>query len=122
MTSPLLVAHVAELRRTLAPWRKEGIALVPTMGALHDGHLSLVEAAKKKTPHVAVSIFVNPTQFAPHEDFNSYPRDLEADRAKLASAGASLIFAPTAKEMYPDGFATTLLMKGPAAGLESDFR
>ena len=122
MSTPLLVSTVAELRRTLAPWRKDGIALVPTMGALHDGHLSLVEAAKKKTPHVAVSIFVNPTQFAPHEDFNSYPRDLEADRAKLASVGASLIFAPTAKEMYPEGFATTLLMKGPAAGLESDFR
>jgi pantoate--beta-alanine ligase len=92
------------------------------MGALHDGHLSLVEAAKKKTPHVAVSIFVNPTQFAPHEDFNAYPRDLESDRAKLTSAGVSVIFAPSREEMYPDGFSTTLLMKGPTAGLESDFR
>jgi pantoate--beta-alanine ligase len=122
MQSPLLVSTVAELRHTLKPWRKDGVALVPTMGALHDGHLSLVEAAKKKTPHVAVSIFVNPTQFAPHEDFNSYPRDLEADRAKLASVGASVLFAPSREEMYPGGFSTTLLMKGPAAGLESDFR
>src|ERR1700760_1534134 len=107
MSPPVLVTTVAELRRTLKPWRKDGIAMVPTMGALHDGHLSLVAAAKKKTPHVAVSIFVNPTQFAPHEDFHSYPRDLEADRAKLAAAGASLIFAPSAREMYPEGFATT---------------
>jgi len=122
MTDPILVTTVAELRRVMKPWRKDGIALVPTMGALHNGHLSLVAAAKARTPHVAVTIFVNPTQFAPHEDFHSYPRDLEADRAKLTSAGASLIFAPTPKEMYPDGFATTLLMKGPAAGLESDFR
>jgi pantoate--beta-alanine ligase len=122
MTDPVLVTTVAELRRVLEPWRKGGIALVPTMGALHDGHVSLVAAAKARTPHVAVSIFVNPTQFAPHEDFDSYPRDLEADRAKLASAGASLIFAPDSKEMYPDGFATTLLVRGPAAGLESDFR
>jgi pantoate--beta-alanine ligase len=119
---PPVVTTVAALRHLLKPWRSEGVALVPTMGALHDGHLSLVEAAKRKTPHVAVSIFVNPTQFAPHEDFNSYPRTLEADRAKLATVGASVIFAPTAREMYPDGFATTLLMKGPAAGLETDFR
>lgn len=122
MNSPQIVTTVAELRHLLKPWRADGIAMVPTMGALHDGHLSLVEAAKKKTPHVVVSIFVNPTQFAPHEDFNSYPRTLEADRAKLATVNASVIFAPTAKEMYPDGFATTLLMKGPAAGLETDFR
>ena len=122
MNSPQIVTTVAELRHLLKPWRAGGIAMVPTMGALHDGHLSLVEAAKKKTPHVVVSIFVNPTQFAPHEDFNSYPRTLEADRAKLATVNASVIFAPTAKEMYPDGFATTLLMKGPAAGLETDFR
>ena len=122
MNQPIIVTTVAELRRVLGPWRKDGVALVPTMGALHDGHLSLVDAAKTKTPHVAVSIFVNPTQFAPHEDFNSYPRDLNADLAKLQSVGASVIFAPDAREMYPDGFATTLLMKGPALGLESDFR
>jgi len=122
MPSPILITTVAELRRALKPFRKDGIALVPTMGALHDGHLALVAAAKTRTPHVAVSIFVNPTQFAPHEDFKSYPRDLVADNDKLKSAGASLIFAPDTKEMYPDRFATTLSVKGPALGLESDFR
>ncbi len=127
MTLPVLVTTVAELRRALEPWRgqdkqKNGIALVPTMGALHDGHLALVAAARQRTPHVAVSIFVNPTQFAPHEDFNSYPRTLEADREKLARANVSLIFAPFAREMYPDGFATTVAVKGPGIGLETDFR
>jgi pantoate--beta-alanine ligase len=114
------------LRRALTPWRREaggpGIALVPTMGALHEGHLSLIREAKKRTPHVAVSIFVNPAQFAPHEDFAAYPRDLESDAAKLASVDASLIFAPEAGEIYPPGFATTIQVGGPAKGLESDFR
>jgi pantoate--beta-alanine ligase len=122
MPVPALVTTVAQLRQALAPLRKDKIALVPTLGALHDGHLSLVAAAKARTPHVAVSIFVNPTQFAPHEDFGSYPRTLEADREKLAAANATLIFAPTAHEMYPDGFATTISVKGPASGLETDFR
>ena len=122
MSSPPIVTTVADLRRALEPLRKDGVALVPTMGALHDGHLSLVEAAKQRTPNVAVSIFVNPTQFAPHEDFNSYPRTLESDREKLAGANTTLIFAPAAREMYPDGFATTVCVKGPANGLETDFR
>jgi pantoate--beta-alanine ligase len=122
MTDPVLVTSVAELRRALDPLREVGIALVPTMGALHDGHLSLVAAAKKRAPHVAVSIFVNPTQFAPSEDFGSYPRGLDADREKLAAVDTTLIFAPPAREMYPEGFATTVSVKGPAAGLESDFR
>jgi pantoate--beta-alanine ligase len=90
------------------------------MGALHDGHLSLVTAAKK--PTVVVSIFVNPTQFAPHEDFDAYPRDLGRDIAKLETVGTPLIFAPTAREMYPHGFATTVTVGGPSAGLETDFR
>ena len=122
MPTPAIVTTVADLRRALTPWRKDGVALVPTMGALHDGHLALVAAAKTRTPHVAVSIFVNPTQFAPNEDFNSYPRALESDREKLAGANTSLIFAPFAREMYPDGFATTVSVKGPALGLETDFR
>lgn len=122
MSEPVLVSTVAELRHALAGWRKDGVALVPTMGALHEGHLALVAAARKLSPHVVVSIFVNPTQFAPNEDFRAYPRGLEGDRAKLAGAKAELIFAPGAGEMYPDGFATTVSVKGPAAGLETDFR
>ena len=122
MTLPAIATTVADLRRALEPLRKDSIALVPTMGALHDGHLALVAAAKQRTPHVVASIFVNPTQFAPHEDFNSYPRTLEADREKLARAQVSLIFAPFAREMYPEGFATTVSLKGPAMGLETDFR
>jgi pantoate--beta-alanine ligase len=84
--------------------------------------LALVAAGRQRTPNIVVSIFVNPTQFAPHEDFNSYPRTMDSDREKLTRAGATLIFAPFAREMYPDGFATTVSVKGPALGLESDFR
>ena len=118
---PIVHSH-ADLSRALLPWRGGGIALVPTMGALHEGHLSLVRLARRHAAHTLVSIFVNPTQFAPHEDFAAYPRTLEADREKLATADASLIFAPPAQEIYPDGFATTVTVGGPAAGLESDFR
>jgi pantoate--beta-alanine ligase len=122
MTQPVLIATVAELRRVLQPMRKDGVALVATMGALHEGHLSLVAAAREYAPHVVVSIFVNPTQFAPSEDFGSYPRGLEADAEKLAAAKTTLIFAPSVREMYPEGFATTVSVKGPATGLETDFR
>jgi pantoate--beta-alanine ligase len=126
MTSPTVVSTIADLRDALAPRRGlnveegGGIAMVPTMGALHDGHLSLVRAAGART--TVVSIFVNPTQFAPHEDFVSYPRTLEADLEKLAGVGAPIVFAPTAREMYPEGFATTVTVSGPSAGLETDFR
>jgi len=121
MSRPTLVHTIAELRAVLAPLRAGGIAMVPTMGALHDGHLSLVRATEART--VVVSIFVNPTQFAPHEDFDAYPRDLDSDVAKLATTGANIIvFAPSAREMYPEGFATTLQVGGPSAGLETDFR
>ncbi len=118
-----IVDTVNGLRAQVAAWRAGGdrIGLVPTMGALHAGHLSLVDEARKHTRRVVVSIFVNPSQFAPHEDFDRYPRDLEADAAKLG-AGTNLIFAPTVKEMYPDGFATTVSVGGPSEGLETDFR
>lgn len=96
--------------------------MVPTMGALHAGHLSLVDHAASIADHVIVSIFVNPTQFAPNEDFDSYPRTEEDDRNKLADYNVGVIFAPNAREMYPQGFATSISMAGPALGLESDFR
>jgi pantoate--beta-alanine ligase len=115
---------IAALRGRVAKWRKAGarIALVPTMGALHEGHLALVRAAREKADRVIVSIFVNPTQFAPTEDFGSYPRDEAADLKKLAAAGADAVFAPSVAEIYPEGFATSVAVAGPAEGLESDFR
>lgn len=125
MVEPLVLNDVAALRRKLAQWRarRETVALVPTMGALHEGHLSLGRLAQKRADHVVYTIFVNPTQFAPNEDFSAYPRTFEADRAKLASLGADAIFAPTPDVMYPTGFATTITLSGPAtAGLEDRFR
>ena len=91
------------------------------MGALHAGHVSLVTETRKHAGHVVVSIFVNPTQFAPHEDFDAYPRTLEADLAKLGDS-ADIVFAPSAREMYPQGHATSITVGGPASGLETDFR
>ncbi|MDE2110757.1 MAG: pantoate--beta-alanine ligase [Alphaproteobacteria bacterium] len=120
-----IVATIAQLRASIAAARQSGarIGFVPTMGALHDGHLSLVHETQKRADKVVVSIFVNPTQFAPHEDFGRYPRMLEADTAKLASAGGTdLIFAPSISEMYPEGFATKVDVSGPSHGLETDFR
>lgn len=115
---------IPALRAQVAAWRKEGarVGLVPTMGALHEGHLSLVRETGNRADKVIVSIFVNPAQFAPHEDFDRYPRTFEADREKLAAAGCDLIFAPEATEMYPRGFATAMSMRGPALGLETEFR
>jgi pantoate--beta-alanine ligase len=95
--------------------------MVPTMGALHDGHLSLVTEARRRAGTVVVSIFVNPTQFAPHEDFDAYPRTLDKDLDKL-DGRADIVFAPNAREIYPDGYATSISVAGPAAGLETDFR
>ena len=103
--------------------RKATIALVPTMGALHDGHVSLVRLAKRRAAKVIVSIFVNPTQFAPTEDFGSYPRTWKADIAKLAAEDVDLVWQPDVKTMYPEGFATRIVTEGPAAaGLEDRFR
>ena len=115
------VTTVTALRAALAGRKGGSIGMVPTMGALHDGHLSLVKEARKDAETVLVSIFVNPTQFAPTEDFAAYPRALEQDLAKLAGQ-ADIVFTPSAKEMYPEGFATTLSVGGPALGLESDIR
>ena len=123
--SPMIVRTIPALRRALDGLRarKASIALVPTMGALHDGHVSLVRLAKRRAGKVVVSIFVNPTQFAPSEDFGSYPRTWKADVAKLNAEGVDLIWHPDVKTMYPDGFATRILPEGPGtAGLEDRFR
>ena len=113
----------ADLRGAVTGWRKHGhsVALVPTMGALHAGHISLVELAKQKADRVIVSIFVNPTQFAPNEDFSAYPRTEAADAQKLEGK-ADLIFAPDAADMYPDGFSTTISLTGVTEPLEGTFR
>ena len=123
--SPMIVRTVPALRRAVDGLRarKATIALVPTMGALHDGHVSLVRLAKRRAQKVVVSIFVNPTQFAPTEDFGSYPRTWKADVAKLAAEKVDLIWNPDVKAMYPEGFATRIVPEGPAtAGLEDRFR
>ncbi len=124
MTEPVLYRTIADLRAGLLPARRAGepIAMVPTMGALHEGHLSLVRLAQQNARRIVVSIFVNPTQFAPTEDFASYPREEAGDIAKLAALGVDAVFAPPVGEMYPDGFATAVSVGGPAQGLESDSR
>jgi pantoate--beta-alanine ligase len=121
--TPEIVSTIANLRVRLAAARKAGerIGLVPTMGALHEGHLSLVRETRARCDVTVVSIFVNPTQFGPNEDFGRYPRTFESDCAKLADL-ADVVFAPSVAEMYPDGFATRIDVGGPALGLESDFR
>jgi pantoate--beta-alanine ligase len=121
----MVVRNVPALRRALEALRarKATTALVPTMGALHDGHVSLVRLAKRRAGKVIVSIFVNPAQFAPTEDFGSYPRTWQADVAKLAAENVDLIWNPDVKAMYPNGFATRIVPEGPAtAGLEDRFR
>ncbi|MBV8578599.1 MAG: pantoate--beta-alanine ligase, partial [Acetobacteraceae bacterium] len=122
---PMIVRTVPVLRRALDGLRsrKATVALVPTMGALHDGHVSLVQQAKRRAKRVVVSIFVNPTQFAPHEDFGSYPRTWKEDVKKLTAEGVDVIWNPDVKTMYPDGFATRIVPEGPATvGLEDRFR
>src|SRR5579871_6320953 len=121
---PQIVRTVHDLRRLVAGWRKDAasIALVPTMGALHAGHVALVGDARRRATRAVVSIFVNPTQFGPSEDFSRYPRDEAADVARLAGAGVDAVFAPDGGEVYPPGFATSVVVGGPAEGLESDSR
>jgi pantoate--beta-alanine ligase len=125
MKRPSILRTVPALRRTVEPISAAGerLALVPTMGALHRGHLALVREARRRAHRVAVSIFVNPTQFAPNEDFSSYPRRFKTDLRALAEAKVDLVWAPSAAVMYPDGFATRIEPAGVAkAGLEDKFR
>jgi pantoate--beta-alanine ligase len=124
LTGMKTVTSVAALRAEIANYRHDRlrVGLVPTMGALHAGHFSLVGETQKRADRTIVSIFVNPAQFAPHEDFDRYPRELNADSEKLATAGVDLIFAPETTEIYPEGFSTRIEVKGPSAGLETDFR
>jgi len=122
---PRIARTLPALHRALEGWRDAGesIALVPTMGALHEGHLSLVRLARKRAQRVVVSIFVNPAQFAPNEDFASYPRTFDADAKALTAAGVGLIWAPPVETMYTPGFATRIVPEGPAkVGLEDAFR
>jgi pantoate--beta-alanine ligase len=102
------VRSVSELRGAITAWRRSGetVALVPTMGALHAGHLSLLGLAQARCQRIVVSLFINPTQFGPHEDYAAYPRNEAADAAKLVAAGADLLYAPAVEEIYPEGFAT----------------
>jgi pantoate--beta-alanine ligase len=120
----LTVRSVSVLRRQLGAWREasHGVALVPTMGALHEGHLSLVRLAKERADRVVASVFVNPTQFGPHEDFAHYPRQPEEDARLLASAGCDLLFLPPVEAIYPPGHATFVVPGGAALGLEGDCR
>lgn len=115
---------VTELRAVVGGWHAQGlrVALVPTMGALHAGHLSLVQKGLELCDRVVVSIFVNPTQFGPNEDFSRYPRQMEADAAQLESTGAHLLFAPGVEEMYPPGFSTSVNVKDLTQSLCGAFR
>jgi len=121
---PKTIRSIPELRKRVAAWRHEGasVGMVPTMGALHAGHVSLIEAARQACDRVVVTLFVNPAQFAPTEDLASYPRDEESDRRKLADLDVDVLFAPSTAEMYPAGYDTMIVMGGPSAGLETDFR
>jgi pantoate--beta-alanine ligase len=124
MTSPITVRTVAEMREHVRAWKAAGqrVAVVPTMGALHDGHLSLVRLAQQHAQRVIATVFVNPKQFAPHEDFDAYPRGEAVDAEKLASVGCDLMFAPNAAEMYAPGFSTLVSVSGVSEPLEGAAR
>jgi pantoate--beta-alanine ligase len=122
---PLPVARtIAGLRDLTSDWRRQGftVGFVPTMGALHEGHLTLVREAVRRADRVVASVFVNPAQFAAHEDLGTYPRQEAKDAELLASAGCHLLYAPSVEEMYPAGSTTTISVGGPAEGLEGAFR
>ncbi|MBZ0113460.1 MAG: pantoate--beta-alanine ligase [Thermoanaerobaculia bacterium] len=118
------VVNAAELREVVAGWRRDNlrIALVPTMGALHAGHLSLVDAARRHADRVVVSIFVNPTQFGPEEDLDLYPRTPSEDARRLAETGCDLLFLPTPEVLYPPGHSVTVEPGTAAEGLEGEHR
>ena len=118
------VTTIADLRQQIKAWREEGlrIGFVPTMGNLHEGHLSLVACAQQQVDRVVVSIFVNPMQFGPNEDFEHYPRTLQEDCAKLEAASASLLFAPAADEIYTKNSGTCVEVSGVSKGLCGDVR
>ncbi len=119
-----VVRTVAELRAQVRRWRSEGhrVALTPTIGAFHEGHLSLVRRAKATAARVVTSVFVNPSQFGPGEDFETYPRDEAGDAALLASVGCDLLYAPGVAEIYPEGFSTTVTVAGLTEQLEGVHR
>jgi pantoate--beta-alanine ligase len=119
-----IVRTVADLRSHVAAWKAEGLrlGLVPTMGALHEGHLSLVRLAGERANRVVASLFVNPTQFGPNEDFDAYPRDEARDAELLAQAGCSLLFSPGVAEMYPPGASTTVTVAGVSEPLDGAAR
>lgn len=122
--SPIIVRTVADLRAQVAAWKAAGeqVALIPTMGALHDGHLTLVKLGQTRAQRTVASIFVNPRQFAPTEDFDAYPRGEAMDVATLASVGCDLVFAPSAAEMYAPGFSTAINVSGVSEPLEGAAR
>jgi len=120
----VVVRDVAGLRASVAGWRRDGasVGLVPTMGALHDGHCALIAASRAAGHRTIVTLFVNPTQFGPHEDFAAYPRDEAADLAIIADAGAAVLFAPPVEVVYPPGFSTTVTVGPLGEPLEGEFR
>jgi pantoate--beta-alanine ligase len=119
-----IVRTVADLRAHVRAWRSAGarVGLVPTMGALHEGHLTLVRQVRALTDRACISLFVNPTQFGPNEDYTIYPRDESSDAAKLTALGADMLFAPDAEEMYPEGAVTRVSVTGLADMLEGEHR
>ena len=124
LMTDMIVRNVIDLREVAAEWRREGytIALVPTMGAIHAGHLSLIAKAKSRCDRVIASAFVNPTQFGENENLDAYPANEEQDVRALSSVGTDLVFCPNRKDIYPEGFSTVVSVSGLTAGLCGPFR
>ncbi|MDR3326365.1 MAG: pantoate--beta-alanine ligase [Rhodospirillaceae bacterium] len=120
----LIIRTISALRSTVCKWKSRGlrVSLIPTMGALHDGHMALISSALKMSDRIIVSVFVNPKQFSPQEDFLNYPRCESKDVELLQITGAHVLYSPTIKEMYPDGFVSIVTVDGPSKGLCGDFR